>query len=262
MITGVIAGACFLALLYVGSYWYGALMVLLAIIGFHEYIRLNRIKAANAGAWLGFLGVVYLVFPFELFGWYNVYAFERSAWVLLFLLMSITVISKNRDTIDRASLLFLGIIYIGLGFHYMSVTRLADPEHGFFWAILVFACIWASDSGAYFTGRWFGKHLLWPTISPKKTVEGAVGGTLLAVVVALLFAVSQPELLSIDRAIILGLVVALVGQMGDLIQSAYKRVRDVKDSGSLLPGHGGVLDRCDSWLIVFPFVHLLGLIPV
>jgi phosphatidate cytidylyltransferase len=139
-------------------------------------------------------------------------------------------------------------------------TRLLEA-HGLYWTSLVLICIWAADSGAYFAGMSFGKHLLWPAISPKKTYEGAAGGIILAVVAALVFANAQPALLTISEAIILGVVIAIVGQLGDFIQSAYKRTKGIKDTGTLLPGHGGALDRVDSWLIVFPFVHFLGFIP-
>ncbi|MNJ70851.1 Phosphatidate cytidylyltransferase [compost metagenome] len=123
------------------------------------------------------------------------------------------------------------------------------------------AAIWSSDAGAYFTGRRFGKNKLWPAISPNKTVEGAVGGIVLAVIAAVLFALFSGGLLSVGRALLLGASAAVVGQLGDLIQSAYKRVYGIKDSGKLLPGHGGILDRCDSWVVVFPFVHILMLLP-
>jgi phosphatidate cytidylyltransferase len=261
IITGVVAGAGFLTLLLLGSYWFAAMILLLAVIGYYEFVRMNRIPLTEAAAIIGLLGVVCLAFPFRLMGVDLLPSFEWIAWVLMFLLFTITVTTKNRVHIDQIALLFIGIIYIGLGFYYMNYTRLADPEHGVFWTILVFACIWASDSGAYFAGRAFGKHLLWPSISPKKTIEGAIGGSVLSIVVALCFAWFEPELVSFGRAVGLGLVIAIVGQMGDFIQSAYKRIRDIKDTGTILPGHGGVLDRCDSWLIVFPFVHLLGLMP-
>ncbi|MNI15546.1 Phosphatidate cytidylyltransferase [compost metagenome] len=123
------------------------------------------------------------------------------------------------------------------------------------------AAIWSSDAGAYFTGRRFGKNKLWPVISPNKTIEGAIGGIVLAIVVSIIFALLSEGLLGIGRAVLLGISAAIVGQMGDLIQSAYKRVYGIKDSGKLLPGHGGILDRCDSWITVFPFVHILMLLP-
>ncbi len=141
----------------------------------------------------------------------------------------------------------------------MIAARLA--EHGLFWTIVVFVCIWASDSGAYFVGSKLGKHPLWPQISPKKSIEGAIGGVVISMIVALGFAWYAPDLLGLGKALVLGFVIAVVGQVGDLIQSAYKRVKGIKDTGTLLPGHGGVLDRMDSWLIVFPFIHLLGILP-
>jgi len=103
--------------------------------------------------------------------------------------------------------------------------------------------------------------LLWPSISPKKTIEGAIGGMLVSTLTALTFSTIQPEILSYKEAIQIGFIISVLGQLGDLIQSAYKRVRNIKDSGNILPGHGGILDRTDSWIIVFPFVHLLGLLP-
>lgn len=260
IVTGVIAGAGFLALLLAGSFWYSALILLLAIVGYFEFMRLNRVSAGSVPALIGFAGVLYLTMPWELFGAVPPVPYDAFLWIMLLIWFSVTVISQNRVTIDMAALLFLGLAYLGAGFHYMLSTRLLEPN-GLFWSLFVFACIWASDSGAYFTGRAFGKRLLWPAISPKKTVEGAVGGIVLAAAAALVFAAVRPELLSYGKAAGLGLAIAVAGQMGDLIQSAYKRVRQVKDTGAILPGHGGVLDRCDSWLIVFPLVHLLGLIP-
>ncbi|MXO80058.1 phosphatidate cytidylyltransferase, partial [Paenibacillus sp. OT2-17] len=123
------------------------------------------------------------------------------------------------------------------------------------------ACIWASDAGAYFVGKMAGKTKLWPAISPNKTVEGSIGGIVLALVIALVFAGLSGGLLPWGKAIGIGLSCAVVGQLGDLVQSAYKRVYGIKDSGNLLPGHGGILDRCDSWIVVFPFVHMLLLLP-
>jgi phosphatidate cytidylyltransferase len=171
-------------------------------------------------------------------------------------------LSKNRTTIDQIALLFIGVFYIGFGFRYMIETR-TGPD-GLFWTFFVTLCIWTADAGAYFSGRIFGKNgknKLWPEISPNKTVEGAVGGIVITVAAALCFHFARPELLDMGRAAALGVIISVVGMMGDLIQSAYKRVKGIKDTGNLLPGHGGILDRTDSWLIVFPFLHLLTLLP-
>lgn len=260
ILTGVVAGAVFITLLVLGGYWFFGLVAVLAVVGYDEYMRMIGLKEHTATRMLGLIGLLLVTIPWgtERIG----FSLPIGAviWLLLFLLLSVTVVSKNRLTIDHIALLFMGIIYMGAGFHYMIATRWMEPN-GLFWTLLIFLCIWATDSGAYFAGNWFGKHPLWPAISPKKTVEGSVGGLVLAIVVAVAFSFYRPDLLGLANAILLGLVIALVGQMGDLIQSAYKRVKGIKDTGAILPGHGGVLDRVDSWLIVFPLVNLLSMIP-
>ncbi|MBP1991302.1 phosphatidate cytidylyltransferase [Paenibacillus eucommiae] len=259
IVTGLIAGIAFISFLALGGYWYSGLILLLSIIGYDEYLRMNGYKKYKLTSLVGLIALVLLVIPWETKDYsLNVDA-TAIIWITLFVLLSITVLSKNAITIDQVSVLFAGIVYIGLGFHYMISTRI--PEHGFFWTILVFVCIWSTDSGAYFVGSKLGKHKLWPQISPKKSVEGSIGGIVISILAALAFAWASPELLTYLDAVLLGVVIAVVGQLGDLIQSAYKRVKGIKDTGALLPGHGGVLDRVDSWLIVFPFIHWLGLIP-
>jgi phosphatidate cytidylyltransferase len=259
IVTGVIAGLVFITFLVLGGYWYAGLILLLAVTGYDEYIRMNGFKAYKASSLIGLISLLLLVIPWQT-GDYSLPVDTGAViWLTMFALLAVTVISKNRITIDQVSVLLLGAVYIGIGFHYMISTRL--PENGLFWTILVFVCIWATDSGAYFVGSKLGKHPLWPTISPKKSIEGAVGGVVLSILIALCFSWYDSQLISPFSAVALGFVIAIVGQLGDLIQSAYKRVKGIKDTGSLLPGHGGVLDRVDSWLIVFPLIHWLGLIP-
>lgn len=255
MITGVIAGASFLTILYVGGYTFHGLLLIMALVGFDELLRMCKIDRRSLAAIIGYAFTALFVFPWNngeyVFGTQS----ETWIWMSLLLLASAMVWSKNKIPIEKISILLFGIIYIGFGFHYMALTRWMDD--GFWWTLLLFICIWITDAGAYFTGYAFGKHKLWPTISPKKTVEGAVGGLILSIVVAICFSIWKPELLHMKDAWLLGLTIGIVGQLGDFIQSAYKRTFGVKDTGTLLPGHGGILDRCDSWLIVFPFVHLL-----
>lgn len=259
LVTGIVAGAAFIALLLLGDGYYEALLALLALIGFGEFVRLNGMPQTRGDVLIGYAAVLVLSLPKWPFGWTEP-PMMTVAWVAAFLLLAATVTSKNRITLDQAALLFLGVFYIGFGFRYMAETR--DLDHGLFWCLLTFFCIWASDAGAYFIGRAFGKRKLWPSISPNKTVEGAVGGLVMAVIVGIVFSLIEPHWLGAGRAIVIGLAAAVAGTIGDLIQSAYKRLRNVKDSGQLLPGHGGVLDRTDSWLIVFPLVHFLHLLPV
>lgn len=254
IVTGIVAGAGFLLFVYLGGFAFHALLCVMALAGFRELVTISGTSHRSAAAIVGYAGVVLLAFPWQN-GAYLLLGGESSVWLAMFAVMAAMVLSKNRIPIQQSSILFFGVVYIGLGFHYMAATRWLDD--GLFWTLLLFACIWLTDSGAYFTGRVLGKRPLWPAISPKKTVEGAIGGLVWAVIGALCFAWLRPELLSLPEGALLGCAIAVVGQMGDLIQSAYKRTFGVKDSGAILPGHGGVLDRCDSWLIVFPFVHLV-----
>jgi phosphatidate cytidylyltransferase len=258
--TGLSAGLLFAAAAALGGWYYNILLLLLALIGFYEYVRLNGMKLGHPLVLCAFVGLAVIVFPWEQAGLSSFPAHD-VIWPLAALLLALTVATKNKATLDEAALLLMGAVYIGYGFAAMIDVRDIEPN-GLFWTALAFGCIWASDTGAYFAGRWFGRTKLWPAISPNKTVEGAVGGVLAALAVASAFALAAPEWLSVGRALAIGLAASVAGQIGDLIQSAYKRLRGVKDTGRLLPGHGGVLDRCDSWLIVFPLLVLTGFIPL
>ncbi|MBW5444539.1 phosphatidate cytidylyltransferase [Cohnella sp. CFH 77786] len=259
IVTGVVAGAVFAGLLLLGGWFYAGLLLVMAMIGFAEYVKLNGQARSRWDVAAAFAAVFLLTLTRLPDGWaISLPSFETVAWILMFLLLAATVFSKNETSLDHAALLFVGAIYVGTGFHYMLATR--ELEHGIFWSAVTFVCIWSSDAGAYFVGKSIGRTKLWPAISPNKTVEGSVGGLVLAVAAGLAFAWWKPEWLGYGQAAAIGAVAAVCGQLGDLVQSAYKRLRGVKDSGQLLPGHGGILDRTDSWLIVFPIVHLLGLL--
>lgn len=117
--------------------------------------------------------------------------------------------------------------------------------------------IWSTDSGAYFIGKSLGKRKLWPEISPNKTVEGFIGGIVTAVVLSLVFQAVTGFLPSYLLVMFITLLLSIFGQLGDLVESALKRHYHVKDSGTILPGHGGILDRFDSFLFVLPFLYLL-----
>ncbi|MWC26532.1 phosphatidate cytidylyltransferase [Paenibacillus sp. MMS18-CY102] len=260
IVTGILAGIVFAGAIVAGSWLYAGLIVLLALIGFHEYVKMNGVSLFHPSSIVGFIGVLLLVLPWDLFG-VDQPSVTSVLWLLMFLQLTITVVTKNKVTIDGASLLVLGSLYVGYGFDAMLTVRSIDP-HGLYLSFLAFGCIWASDIGAYFVGKAIGRNKLWPSISPNKTIEGSLGGILLSIGVGAVFAWCAPEWIDFGTAIGIAAVSAFAGQMGDLIQSAYKRVRGIKDSGTLLPGHGGVLDRCDSWIIVFPLLVITGLLPV
>ena len=256
MITGLTAALVFVLLLALGGYPYLLCILLMAIIGFGEFARLQGLKTNGPVTILGMAATAYTVIPADAFkpvaALKNALSLDAALWLILFVLFIITVASKNRIHIGHILPILVGIFYIGIGFYSMVAVR---RERGFRFSLMIFGCIWMTDTGAYLCGRWFGKRKLWPAISPKKTVEGAIGGTIFSIITATMFAILGQDLLDRYAAIWFGLVIAILAQLGDLIQSAYKRHAGVKDSGQLLPGHGGVLDRCDSWLIVFPFLY-------
>lgn len=261
IITGLIAGVIFLGPCLAGGLWYHGLILIMSLIGYYEFIRMTKTLPWSGSALLGFIGVIMLVFPWKLLGSPFLPEPLQIIWLLMLLFLFVTVFTKNSTNINHVAMHFLGAVYVGIGFSYIAESRNTPDGHGLFWTFLLLFSIWASDAGAYFTGRKWGKNKLWPAISPNKTVEGALGGVLIAIVTASLFAIFSGGLLSIGLAVVIGASAAVVGQLGDLVQSAYKRVYGIKDSGTLLPGHGGILDRCDSWITVFPFVHILMLLP-
>jgi phosphatidate cytidylyltransferase len=144
-------------------------------------------------------------------------------------------------------------LYVGLFFAFLPLIRQMD--HGQSLAYSFFAVIWTTDTMAFFVGRQFGRHKLMPRVSPSKTWEGLVGGTFSGTLVAACaFYLIHAKVFD---GIVFGFVISIVGQIGDLLESAIKRYSGVKDSGGLLPGHGGVLDRFDSSLLTLPVAYYL-----
>lgn len=261
IITGLWAGAIFVTLIALGGSPFVILMGVLALIGLSEFTLMRRHKLTA----FPFLVTALLVaFPFVMM------LLERqmdmselpmsvNQWMILglTLLLFWTVVTKNRFTYEDASFYFVSAVYVVIGFTSFALVRLSDD--GLSKVLLVLFIIWATDSGAYFTGKAIGKTKLWPSISPNKTIEGAVGGILSGIVIGIAFILVDP-ILPLWEVIILALVVAVVGQLGDLVQSAYKRHYGVKDSGHLLPGHGGILDRFDSMIAVFTVIWIFNLL--
>lgn len=185
------------------------------------------------------------------------------AFVISFLLITysliLSVFSSSKYTVDTAALSCSTGIYISFGF--ASIVLLRDMNNGQFIFLLAFIIPWMTDTFAYFCGRAFGKHKLIPEVSPKKTVEGSVGGTVCAVLITLLYGFlmakifdATPDYLSLA---VTSFVVSLVSQCGDLVMSLVKRKFGIKDYGKLFPGHGGVLDRFDSNVCIAPLIWMI-----
>jgi phosphatidate cytidylyltransferase len=161
-------------------------------------------------------------------------------------------------SVNEASLMLFGIAYIP--FLLSTLIEVSGLEGGRLLLWLVFVGAYSTDTFAYFSGVFFGKHKLCPEISPKKTVEGSVGGTLGCVVMLIIYGVllekTFGQTINYPKLAILGVLVAIISQIGDLTASIIKRKYGVKDYGSIFPGHGGILDRLDSIITTAPLVYI------
>lgn len=186
----------------------------------------------------------------------NLYPFAMSA--VIFGVLFFEVITPKRSW-DRVSNTFIGVFLIPWALaHLINIRDIA--VYGEYLTLFMIITVWISDTGAYFTGRFLGKHKLNREVSPKKTWEGAAGGTLLAVGGAVLMRhLFLPTLFSVQEAVWIGLLISVVGQVSDLAESVIKRSTGVKDSSNLLPGHGGFLDRFDSYLLLAPIFYYVVL---
>lgn len=153
---------------------------------------------------------------------------------------------------DRVGRYLVGMGWIGFLIFLALLRRL---DHGLGWIFMVLAISWLGDTGGYFAGKYLGKHKLYPLVSPKKTVEGAIGGVAFAIVGVLIVRAIGLPVLTVVEAAVLGGVLAAMGIVGDLSESMLKRAYAVKDSGWIMPGHGGMLDRIDSVLFVAPLLY-------
>lgn len=260
IITGVIAGTMFIGLIFFGGLPFTLTISLLAIMAMIELLRMKNIKINSVLGILSLLLVLVIVAPKYWLQLDFLATVTRgdllSTFIVIFL--ALTVFTKNELTFDDVGFVILASLYAGFGFHFLIETRLL--EQGLTLVIFILLLIWSTDTGAYFAGRSFGKRKLWPEISPKKTIEGAIGGLLCALLIGIIYNIFTPVFDSSLKVIIMIIVVSLIGQLGDLVESALKRHYSVKDSGTILPGHGGILDRFDSLIFVMPVLYLFQFI--
>ncbi len=173
---------------------------------------------------------------------------------IIFLSMLYMLKSRNlKLAVSKIALTLFGILYIGLLLSYVTLIDKSAP--GKQWVFFLVSIVWAADISGFFVGSYVGRHKLYPKVSPKKTIEGLGGGIIGAIAAALLYRKLFFPVLDVSDCLVLGTSLALFGQMGDFTESMIKRSAHVKDSSDLIPGHGGVLDRLDSFLFSAPFLY-------
>jgi phosphatidate cytidylyltransferase len=180
--------------------------------------------------------------------------------VYLIYLFTVAVFRRGKMAWGEVSTAFTGVLYIAAAFASLALLR-HNTRNGEYLYLLVFFGAWVTDTFAYFTGRFFGKHKLNPEISPKKTVEGSIGGILFCILsfvgFGLVMQFAYGKQVNYIMLCVAGLICSFVSQIGDLITSLIKREHGVKDFGKIFPGHGGVLDRFDSVLAISPVLLIL-----
>jgi phosphatidate cytidylyltransferase len=239
-----------LVLIYFGDWAFAAFIALILGLAAWEYARIFKNGDFQPASFLVIGGAVILAIGRAWNG------FASSDWLIsLLILASMTyhLITFERGR-DRAASDFAvtlsGIFYIGwLGSYLISLRNLPN---GMWWVLIVLPAVWLADSGAYFVGKSIGKRKFSPRLSPKKTWEGYIGGvvtgTLGTALLAILWNLIEPDLMTPVQAGLIGLILSLVTVLGDLGESMIKRQFGIKDSSNLIPGHGGAFDRIDSWI--------------
>ncbi len=241
LLVAVIGLPIGLACVILGGYYLFGLTLVLTVLGLHEYYTLLRPYQPNL--LVGFVAGVGTVVGAYYWGPTGLLVGMASLMILTFA-WSIGG-ELGAHLVGRMALTGFGVVWIAIGFSYVILLR--GLIHGMALAILVLACTIVNDTFAYFVGRAFGTHKMAPRISPKKSVEGAIGGIIGSIVAAVVVKIYSPWL-GWGMAVLFGVVIGFVGQWGDLFESAVKRDFRVKDSGKILPGHGGILDRFDALL--------------
>ncbi len=249
--TAVLSIPVVLLLLYLGGVYTKFLVLVLIAIGLAEFGAL----APKPVFWdvLVFFG-----FSFPLLMFMQVGADVLMFWGLGFTLYYLVRAAfAKTPAVIRCSYHVVGVLYISCLYSFIWLVR---HDFGFFWLMFAIIVTWLSDTGAYLVGTRFGRRKLAPVISPNKSVEGALGALGAAAAVGAIYAGFGLVPVNIWVGALLGMGISFVGQVGDLAESALKREQQIKDSGTLLPGHGGILDRFDSLAFAVPALYVILLV--
>lgn len=255
VIAGVIGATLMIGGIYLNEWTYFVLFGLIMLIAQNEFYQLAYSDGHKPlRLWGLVIGVVLFVLSFLIQSNY----LPTSALIILPPVMAIVFLSKlyviEPKPFTNIAYTFLGVIYVALPFSLMNVAAFSQ-ENGYSYQVVLGTLIllWSSDSGAYFAGSNFGKTKLFERISPKKSWEGFAGGMALALLASYIISLFFNDL-PLWQWLVIAVIMVCIGTYGDLVESMLKRSIAIKDSGNLIPGHGGFLDRFDGLLIAAPFV--------
>ena len=248
IMTAIVGVPILLLLMYLGGAPFAFFVFVLGTVATHELYTM-----AKGRHQILFAPVLFGVWAMFLCSWLGV-----SNWLTLGILITFCLVFGHAvfhfpefDVVDIA-VNFMALIYIGWTLSHLIL--LGNMDNGRVLVFMAFLAMWANDSGAYFIGTWFGKRRPWGAISPKKSVEGTIGGIIITCI-ALFLMNLYFNLMPLVAPIFIRIAVAIIGLIGDLMESMLKRYYGVKDSGKILPGHGGFLDRFDSVMLAAPMMY-------
>jgi phosphatidate cytidylyltransferase len=256
-ITGFVFVVVLLSCISFNQYSFAALFFLITVLGVLEFYTIAKIGDNKPQPIYGiFLSALLFLMCFA-----DAFIIHDSRLLLLiipfvYLLFFTELYLKKQYPFREIAYTIVGLVYVALPMSLLNyVVHHKNYVNDFEPGVLLglFYMIWANDTGAYLTGRFFGKNKLFERISPKKTWEGAIGGGALALLASFIISKFNDALAS-EHWFAIAIIVVLAGNFGDLIESLYKRSKNIKDSGTILPGHGGILDRFDSLIYSVPFV--------
>ncbi|MDB4918434.1 phosphatidate cytidylyltransferase [Mucilaginibacter sp.] len=259
-ITGFFFVIVMLASVLLGQYVFSAFYLLVSILCLHEFYKLMAKSGVRPNMQAGMLNGV-LVFVFIALQFYTTEA--RFLLVLLTFSMALIFIQElykpSPAPFTNIAFTFLGIIFAVVPFSFFHALAFVNGHYNFHFPLAFLLMLWTNDTGAYLSGRFLGRHKLFERHSPKKTWEGFIGGVLLTIGTATILSHYFNDVYWKQWAS-MAIYISLVGTFGDLVESMFKRSINIKDSGGILPGHGGLLDRFDGLLLsaplVFTFLYL------
>lgn len=266
ILTRTIFGALFVAIV-IGSFLIGQEVTAIVLgvfmaIGLNEFYQLFKLeKAVSPLRWFGIFGGIVLYLVLILLQLEQIQFDLMLLLILLIFIPFLTLLfSKTKNPIVDLGMTFFPWAYILLPFYLIFKIYQFDAGANEEWVYIIgfFILVWSNDSFAYLSGRFFGKHKLFERISPKKTWEGAIGGFIMTIVAGAVYATFTHQ--PLPFWMIAGILISPLSIFGDLIESKLKRTVNIKDSGNILPGHGGILDRFDAALFAAPFFYFFLLI--
>jgi len=248
IITAVIAIPILLLLVVLGEWYFLGICLLASAIAMYEFYCFAKGLGYNLSLSLLLIGGLTAFSTMYLVGEKRL---DASALIVLIILILVLEMFRSKAVLKNGSLTILGLIYGGVLFAFLPLLR----NLGFVYIMLLLLVTWGTDSFAYFIGVKYGRHKLWPVVSPKKSWEGALGGLVGGILGGLVTA--SLGLCSPFLGLLAGFFGSITAQLGDLMESAMKRESNVKDSGYILPGHGGILDRVDSLILLAPTIYFI-----